>query len=79
MSSTYLVLSPLVHHLGALLLDNHLLLAVRERPRHAEQQRARADHPQRLAAEQQPALDPRRRRVVLGRHAAARCGGDDVL
>lgn len=47
----------LAHALLLLHLDDLLLLCKRKRKRHPQQQRARADHPQRLAAIQQPALD----------------------
>ena len=77
--STYLTLRPLVHHLSPLLLDNHLLLAVRQRPRDAQQQRAGRYDPQRLAAKQQPALRPAADRLVLGCQRSARAGRDYVF
>jgi hypothetical protein len=48
--STYLILRPLRLQLSPLLLNNHLLLTIRQRPRHTQQQRTRAHDPQRLAA-----------------------------
>ena len=60
LQKTYLILRPLGLQLSALLLNNHLLLAVRQRPRHAEQQRTGADDPQRLAAHAEAVLEPRR-------------------
>ena len=76
--STYLILRPLRHQLRPLLLDNHLLLAVRQRPRDTQQQRGGRHDPQRLAAKQQPALCPGGECLVLGADAAA-CGGGDYV
>ena len=76
---TYLVLRPLVHHLRPLLLHNHLLLAIRQRPRDTQQKRAGADNPQRLAAEQQPRLCPAGDGLVFRREGAARRCGHDVF
>ena len=63
---TYLILGPLVHHLRPFLLNNHLLLTVGQRPRHAQEQCTCAHYPQRLAAEQQPTLCPARHGFVFG-------------
>ena len=77
--ATYLILRPLRHHLRPLLLNNHLLLAVRQRPRDTQQQRRCRHDPQRLTAEQQSALRPGGNRLVLGADAAT-CGcGNDVF
>ena len=57
---TYLILRALRLQLSPFLLNNHLLLAVRQSPRHAQQQRTGAHDPQRLAAHAQAALEPRR-------------------
>lgn len=76
---TYLTLRPLVHQLCPLLLDDHLLLAVRQRPRDAQQQRAGGDNPQRLAAEQQPRLCPAGHGLVFRGQRAARGRWDYVF
>jgi hypothetical protein len=65
LSQTYLILRPLRHHLRTLLLHNHLLLTIRQRPRHTQQKRTRAHDPQRLAAHEQARLEPRSRGADL--------------
>jgi hypothetical protein len=54
----YLILRPLRHQLLPLLLHNHLLLAIRQRPRYTQQQRTCADNPQCLAAQRETGLEP---------------------
>jgi hypothetical protein len=59
-------------------IRNLLLLRERKRPRHTEQQRARAEHEQRLAAEPEGGGHVAGGGVEDGGDGGAGCGGDDV-
>lgn len=59
-------------------IRNLLLLRERKRPRHTEQQRARAEHEQCLPAESESGGHVARGGVEDGRDGGAGCGGDDV-
>ena len=73
------IIRALLHLHLPLHLLHLLLLGKRQRPRHAQQQRARAQHPQRLAAEGQARGRPRRGGAQRVAEGFAGLGRDDVF
>lgn len=73
------LISPPNHALLALHLDVLLLLSVGQRPGHSQQEGARAEDPQRLAAKADRRLGERGQRRDGAGDAAPRGWGNDVL